>query len=77
MAFILSTKEILQPLYTIRRMIVSGNWETERLLPAIEATSKLVSNLQKRQLYYYSLNLKLKPTNFIPRSVLIAIFDNL
>jgi peptidoglycan/xylan/chitin deacetylase (PgdA/CDA1 family) len=39
MAFILSTKrDTVQPLYTIRRMIVSGNWETERLLPAIEAT---------------------------------------
>lgn len=39
MAFILSTKrDSLQPLYTIRRMIVSGNWETEQVLKAIENT---------------------------------------
>lgn len=39
MAFILSTKrDTMQPLYTIRRMIVSGNWETEQVLKAIENT---------------------------------------
>jgi hypothetical protein len=31
-------KEIHCSHYTIRRMIVSGNWKTGRLLPAIEAT---------------------------------------
>ena len=39
MAFILSTKrDTVAPLYTIRRMIVSGNWKTEQLLKSIETT---------------------------------------
>ena len=39
MAYILSTKrDTVAPLYTIRRMIVSGNWKTEQVLKGIEAT---------------------------------------
>lgn len=39
MAYILSTKrDTIAPLYTIRRMIVSGNWKTEQLLKGIETT---------------------------------------
>jgi peptidoglycan/xylan/chitin deacetylase (PgdA/CDA1 family) len=39
MAYILSTKrDTVAPLYTIRRMIVSGNWKTEQLLKSIETT---------------------------------------
>ena len=39
MAFVLSTKrDAVAPLYTIRRMIVSGNWKTEQLLKSIETS---------------------------------------
>lgn len=39
MAFILSTKrDSIDPLYTVRRMIVSGNWSTERMMKAVETT---------------------------------------
>lgn len=39
MAFILSTKrDSIDPLYTIRRMIVSGNWSTERMMKSMEET---------------------------------------
>ena len=39
MAYILATKrDSINPLYTIRRMIVSGNWKTEQLLKNIEST---------------------------------------
>lgn len=39
MAFILSTKrDSIHPLYTVRRMIVSGNWSTERMMHSIEST---------------------------------------
>ena len=39
MAYILSTKrDTVAPLYTIRRMIVSGNWKTEQLLKNVETT---------------------------------------
>lgn len=39
MAFILSTKrDSIDPLYTVRRMIVSGNWSTERMMKSMEAT---------------------------------------
>ncbi len=39
MAFILSTKrDSIDPLYTVRRMIVSGNWSTERMMKAMETT---------------------------------------
>jgi peptidoglycan/xylan/chitin deacetylase (PgdA/CDA1 family) len=39
MAYILSTKrDTIAPIYTIRRMIVSGNWKTEQLLKSIEST---------------------------------------
>lgn len=39
MAFILSTKrDTIDPLYTIRRMIVSGNWKTEHMLKSIESS---------------------------------------
>ncbi|GGA68061.1 deacetylase [Flavobacterium palustre] len=41
MAFILSTKrDSIDPLYTVRRMIVSGNWTSERMMEAMEATFK-------------------------------------
>ncbi len=41
MAFILSTKrDSIDPLYTIRRMIVSGTWSTPRMMEAMEATFK-------------------------------------
>ncbi|MBD0723676.1 polysaccharide deacetylase [Flavobacterium sp. L1I52] len=41
MAFILSTKrDSLNPLFTVRRMIVSGNWTTERMMQSIEGTFK-------------------------------------
>ncbi|HJS00422.1 MAG TPA: polysaccharide deacetylase family protein, partial [Flavobacterium sp.] len=37
MAFILSTKrDSIDPLYTVRRMIVSGNWSAERMIKAME-----------------------------------------
>lgn len=39
MAFILSTKrDSIDPLYTVRRMIVSGNWSTERMMKSMETT---------------------------------------
>jgi hypothetical protein len=39
MAFILATKrDSIDPLYTIRRMIVSGNWTTEQMMKATEST---------------------------------------
>ncbi|HEY4618235.1 MAG TPA: polysaccharide deacetylase family protein [Flavobacterium sp.] len=39
MAFILSTKrDSIDPLYTIRRMIVSGTWNTEGMMKSTEAT---------------------------------------
>lgn len=39
MAFILSTKrDSIDPLYTIRRMIVSGNWTSERMIQSMETT---------------------------------------
>ena len=39
MAFILSTKrDSVDPLYTIRRMIVSGTWTTAQMVKATEAT---------------------------------------
>jgi peptidoglycan/xylan/chitin deacetylase (PgdA/CDA1 family) len=39
MAFILSTKrDSIDPLYTIRRMIVSGTWSTERMMKSMETT---------------------------------------
>ncbi len=39
MAFILATKrDSIDPLYTVRRMIVSGNWSTERMMKSLEAT---------------------------------------
>jgi peptidoglycan/xylan/chitin deacetylase (PgdA/CDA1 family) len=39
MAFILSTKrDSVDPLYTIRRMIVSGTWNTEGMMKATEST---------------------------------------
>jgi hypothetical protein len=60
-------RDTLQPLY-YKTHDCFWKLETGRLLPAIEATfQELVS--KKRQLYYYSLNLKLKSTNFIPDSV--------
>ncbi|MGM8360800.1 polysaccharide deacetylase family protein [Flavobacterium sp. ARAG 55.4] len=41
MAFILSAKrDSTAPLYTIRRMIVSGNWSTDRMMKAMETTFK-------------------------------------
>lgn len=41
MAFILSTKrDSVNPLYTVRRMIVSGNWTTERMMQSMEGTFK-------------------------------------
>jgi peptidoglycan/xylan/chitin deacetylase (PgdA/CDA1 family) len=39
MAFILATKrDSIDPLYTIRRMIVSGTWTTEQMMRATEST---------------------------------------
>lgn len=39
MAFILSTKrDSIDPLYTVRRMIVSGNWSTDRMMKSMETT---------------------------------------
>lgn len=39
MAYILSTKrDSIDPLFTVRRMIVSGNWSTDRMMEAIEST---------------------------------------
>lgn len=39
MAFILSTKrDSVDPLYTIRRIIVSGTWSTERMMNSIETS---------------------------------------
>ncbi|TDE06754.1 polysaccharide deacetylase family protein [Flavobacterium hiemivividum] len=39
MAYILSTKrDSIDPLYTIRRMIVSGTWTTERMMKSTEST---------------------------------------
>ena len=39
MAFILSTKrDPVDPLYTIRRIIVSGTWSTERMMNSIETS---------------------------------------
>lgn len=39
MAFILSTKrDSIDPLFTIRRMIVSGNWSTDRMMKSMETT---------------------------------------
>lgn len=39
MAYILSTKrDSIDPLFTVRRMIVSGNWSTDRMMEAIETT---------------------------------------
>jgi peptidoglycan/xylan/chitin deacetylase (PgdA/CDA1 family) len=39
MAFILSTKrDSVDPLYTIRRMIVSGTWNTEGMMKATQST---------------------------------------
>ncbi len=39
MAYILSTKrDSIDPLYTIRRRIVSGNWSTERMMKSMETT---------------------------------------
>ncbi|SDW13791.1 polysaccharide deacetylase family protein [Flavobacterium degerlachei] len=41
MAFILSTKrDSIDPLYTIRRMIVSGTWNTEGMMRSTESTFK-------------------------------------
>lgn len=41
MAYILSTKrDSVDPLYTIRRMIVSGTWTTEKMMNATESTFK-------------------------------------
>lgn len=41
MAYILSTKrDSLDPLYTIRRIIVSGTWPTERMMTSIETSFK-------------------------------------
>jgi hypothetical protein len=58
MAFILSTKEILQPLYTIRRMIVSEIGKQATITRHWSYFSRLVSNLQK-QLYYYKSKIKI------------------
>jgi peptidoglycan/xylan/chitin deacetylase (PgdA/CDA1 family) len=39
MAYILSTKrDSIDPLFTIRRMIVSGNWSTDRMMKSMETT---------------------------------------
>jgi peptidoglycan/xylan/chitin deacetylase (PgdA/CDA1 family) len=39
MGYILSTKrDSIDPLYTIRRMIVSGTWTTERMMKSTEST---------------------------------------
>ena len=39
MAYILSTKrDSIDPLFTVRRMIVSGNWSTDRMMEAIGTT---------------------------------------
>jgi peptidoglycan/xylan/chitin deacetylase (PgdA/CDA1 family) len=39
MAFILSTKrDSVDPLYTIRRIIVSGTWSTEGMIRSIESS---------------------------------------
>jgi len=39
MAYILSTKrDSIDPLFTVRRMIVSGNWSTDRMIKAMETT---------------------------------------
>jgi hypothetical protein len=39
MAYILSAKrDSIDPLYTIRRMIVSGTWTTEGMMNATEST---------------------------------------
>lgn len=39
MAYILATKrDSIDPLYTVRRMIVSGNWSTERMMKSMEDT---------------------------------------
>ncbi len=39
MAYILSTKrDSIDPLFTIRRMIVSGNWSTDRMMKSMEDT---------------------------------------
>lgn len=39
MAYILSTKrDSIDPLYTVRRMIVSGTWTTERMMKSTEST---------------------------------------
>lgn len=39
MAYILSTKrDSIDPLYTVRRMIMSGTWSTERMMKSMEAT---------------------------------------
>lgn len=41
MAYILSTKrDSIDPLYTIRRIIVSGTWTTERMMKSIETSFK-------------------------------------
>jgi hypothetical protein len=41
MAYILSTKrDSLEPLYTIRRIIVSGTWSTDRMMKSIENSFK-------------------------------------
>jgi len=41
MAYILSTKrDSIDPLYTIRRIIVSGTWSTERMMKSIESSFK-------------------------------------
>ncbi len=39
MAYILATKrDSIDPLFTVRRMIVSGNWSTERMMKAMETS---------------------------------------
>ena len=39
MAYILSTKrDSIDPLFTVRRMIVSGNWPTDRMMEAMKTT---------------------------------------
>ena len=41
MAYILSTKrDPVDPLYTIRRIIVSGTWSTQGMIKSIESSFK-------------------------------------
>jgi hypothetical protein len=38
MAYTVSQRDSIDPLYTIRRMIVSGTWTTEGMMNATEST---------------------------------------